>query len=137
MNSGNPITAVLTMAGDAAAVGVALAGAQQFSVAAGLAPTPSRRLAIIVEELVANLRDHAGLGAADTIEMHLSHDADGTILVLTDPAAPFDPRLAPAPTGLPPESGGGAGLALVRAFAASIDYDHIAGRNRLTVHIAG
>ena len=136
MNSGNPITVALTIAGDAAAVSLALTAAQQFSAAAGLATTASRRLAIIVEELVANLRDHAGLGSSDKIEMRLSHDVNGIIVVLTDPAAPFDPRLAPVPTGLPPESGGGAGLALVRAFAASIDYDHIAGRNRLTVRIA-
>ena len=137
MNSGNPITTALTMAGNAAAIGLALASAQQFAAAAGLAPTPSRRLAIIVEELVANLRDHAGVGDADSIEMHLSQYVDGVMLVLIDPAAPFDPRLAPAPANLPPESGGGVGLALVRAFAASIDYDRTAGRNRLTVHITG
>lgn len=135
MNSGNPITVSLTLAADAAAVGAALAAAQGFADRAGLAPGPARRLAIIVEELVANLVDHAGLGADDIIDLALVRHPGHVVLVLGDPAAPFDPRLAPLPTDLPPH--GGAGLALVRAFAQAIDYGRSDGRNRLEVQIAG
>lgn len=135
MNSGNPITATLTLAADAAAVGAALGAARDFADKAGLAPGPARRLAIIVEELVANLVDHAGLGVDDIIDLALVRRPDHVVLVLGDPAAPFDPRLAPLPTDLPPH--GGAGLALVRAFAEGIDYGRSDGRNRLEVRIAG
>lgn len=135
MNSGNPITASFSLAADAAAVGAALAAARGFADAAGLAPGPARRLAIIVEELVANLVDHADLGADDSIELALVRRPGHVVLVLGDPAAPFDPRLAPLPTDLPPH--GGAGLALVRAFAQAIDYGRSNGRNRLEVRIAG
>ena len=135
MNSGNPITVSLTLAADDATVGAALAAARGFADRAGLAPGPARRLAIIVEELMANLVDHAGLGAGDIIDLALVRRPDHVVLVLGDPAAPFDPRLAPPPTDLPPH--GGAGLALVLAFAQAIDYGRSDGRNRLEVRIAG
>ena len=135
MKSGNPLNISLMIAADAAAIGEALAAARRFCDAAGLAPDPARRLAIIVEELVANLRDHAALGADDMIELALASDAGVVTLVMTDPAPPFDPRHAPAPADLPPERGGGAGLALVRAFAASIDYGRNGERNRLVLRL--
>jgi serine/threonine-protein kinase RsbW len=137
MNSGNPLNISLTFAADASAVGAALAAARGFAEAAGLAPNPARRLAIVVEELVANLVDHAGLNADDRIDLALALLAGGVTLVLGDPAAPFDPRTAPLPADMPPADGGGAGLALVRAFAGGIDYRSSGGRNRLEVRIAG
>ena len=135
MNSGNPINASLALAADAAAVGAALAATRGFADAAGLAPGPARRLAIIVEELVANLIDHAGLGADDVIDLALLRHPGQVVVVLGDPAPPFDPRMAPLPADLPPH--GGAGLALVRAFAEGIDYGRNGGRNRLEVRITG
>ncbi len=135
MNSGNPINISLALAAHDAAVGAALAAARGFADAAGLAPEPARRLAIIVEELVANLIDHGGLGADDVIDLALARHPGHIALVLGDPAAPFDPRLAPLSADLPPH--GGAGLALVRAFAAAIDYGRCNGRNRLEVRITG
>jgi len=75
------------------------------------------------------------LGANDFIDLALMRHPGHVVLVLGDAAAPFDPRLAPPPTDVPPH--GGAGLALVRAFAESIDYGCSDGRNRLEVRIAG
>ena len=51
--------------------------------------------------------------------------------MLVDNGAPFDLRLAPEPGELPPERGGGAGLALVRAWAQVETYARVDDRNRL------
>jgi len=126
----------LSLPADASAVGSAVAATRDFAQSVALAAEPAGRLAIIVEELVANLIDHASLTPADRIELALVHEAGVVQLVLTDPAAPFDPRQAPAVADLPPERGGGAGLALVRAFAESIDYQNQDGRNRLDVRLS-
>lgn len=135
MVSGNPINITLSLAADTAAVGLAVAAAHEFARAAGLAATTAGQLAIVVEELVANLVDHAGLTAGDSIELTLAYRPGAVQLVLTDPAAPFDPRSAAAPAALPPARGGGAGLALVRAFAQTIDYGRSDDRNRLELHL--
>ena len=135
MKSGNPLTLSLTIPASAAAVGTALAAARQFAETARLAPDPARRLAIVVEELVANLVDHAGLGAGEEIELALAQADAVVTLSVSDPGAPFDPRQVAWPADLPPKDGGGAGLALVRAFAEIIDYHRVAGRNRLEVRL--
>ena len=92
------------------------------------------RLAIIVEELVSNLLDHAALPAQATLSLQL-WVADGRLwLRLVDPAPPFDPRMAaPAPV---PARGGGAGLALVRAWAEIHAYDCSPGCNTLLLSLA-
>lgn len=100
---------------DAAAVAAAVGAARAFAAAAALPPDPAARLAIVTEELVSNLIDHAAMPEGACIELGLSLDDDRVHLRLVDRAEPFDPRsVAVAKI---PARGGGAGLALVRAWA--------------------
>jgi anti-sigma regulatory factor (Ser/Thr protein kinase) len=133
MASGNPPRvdpAKLCIVIDDAAVAVAVAAAHAFAVAAALPSETAARLAIVVEELVANLVDHAGLPAGAGLELTLARAGARVAITLVDPATPFDPR-SDAPSPAIPERGGSAGLALVRAFARIDGYDRDGDRNLL------
>jgi anti-sigma regulatory factor (Ser/Thr protein kinase) len=133
MASGNPPRAAptrLAIAIDAQAVARAVAAAHAFAAAAGLPAETAARLAIIVEELVANLVDHAALPADAALELTLACAAGRVAIGLGDPAAPFDPRTGAMNVPIP-ERGGSAGLALVRAFARIDGYDRDGDRNLL------
>lgn len=94
------------------------------------------RLAILVEELVMNLFDHAGVAAGERIELGLVREDDGVRIVLVDPGVPFDPRESGEDAGADvPARGGGAGLALVRAWAEIIDYRSEGNCNRLDLRL--
>lgn len=112
----------------------AVRAARDFAVRAALDPPDGSRLAILVEELVANLYDHGRLAADDVVELALDPAADGVSLTLVDPGKPFDPGLAALDTPIP-RRGGGAGLRLLRSWAGRIDYRSAEGRNRLTLLI--
>lgn len=114
------------------AVATALAAAGEFCERTGIGGCPA--LAVIVEELVVNLVEHDGGSADDRIELQLAHDGDRIRLTLSDGGAPFDPRLAEQ-ADLPPDRGGGAGLALVRAWSRIELYTRIGGRNHLQLLI--
>ena len=88
-------------------------------------------LAIVVEELVCNLVDHRDTNPQDAIGLCLEREAGGVRLTLIDEGAPFDPRRAPPPGDLPPDRGGGAGLALVLAWSRELNYTRVGRRNRL------
>ncbi len=95
-------------------------------------PGTCARLAVIVEELVVNLVDHAEIAGGGTIALALTPTAQGVEVVLIDQAVPFDPRTAPHIGAVPNEErGGGAGLAIVRAWSRILTYSRIGGRNRL------
>jgi anti-sigma regulatory factor (Ser/Thr protein kinase) len=91
-----------------------------------------RRLSIIVEELLANLIEHGGWNPASRAMLHLDLANDELRLVLEDNCLAFDPRLAD-PTKPIPLRGGGAGLALVRAWADHLTYEPGPPVNRLTL----
>lgn len=126
---------VETLTAGEAAVGAACDAARDFASDAGLGEDTGTRLCIIVEELVTNLIDHAGLAAPDQLILQLGWDGREVTLVLTDPGPPFDPRVAPPPSDLPPERGGGAGLAMVQAWAHIESYVRFGGINRLTLRL--
>ena len=125
------------LSADEAAVGAACDAARDFASGAGLGDDTGARLCIIVEELVINLVEHAGLTAPDQLRLELGWDGHDVTLVLTDPGPPFDPRVAPPPGELPPERGGGAGLAMVQAWAHIESYVRFSGINRLTLRLPG
>lgn len=109
--------------------------ARLFGIDASLDADDAARLAIIVEELVANLLEHGAATAAGTVELSLACQAGGPIsLVLVDGGIAFDPRGADAEAAIP-DRGGGAGLNLVRAWATIVDYRSAGGRNRLELSI--
>lgn len=116
------------------AVHEATLAARNFARSARLSEADAARLAIVVEELVANLYDHGGLGVDDAFEIELSATATDIKVVLIDPGTPFDPGLASLDRDFPTR-GGGAGLKLVRAWAIRTDYRSIDGLNRLAVSL--
>ncbi len=112
------------------AVGDALALVE--AIADPARPGTCARLAVIVEELVINLVEHADIDTDGTIGLGLEPVAEGVHVVLVDGAAPFDPRTAPHVGEMPDAArGGGAGLAIVRAWSRILTYSRIGGRNRL------
>ena len=120
-------------AGDdpAAASLAALAAAEDFATDAGLDARGGARLAVVVEELVSNAIRHGTAGGKIAIDLSLE-SGDGEIaLVLEDDGIAFDPTEQRVFTGPNPETGGGVGLALVRAWANAIAYTRTNGRNRI------
>lgn len=112
------------------ALGAALAESLSLLDALGLALPDRNRLAILIEELLANQFEHAQLDASATLALRLERHPEHVLLVLEDSGMPFDPRAASADAPIP-ERGGGAGLALVRAWAESLTYASKSDVNRL------
>lgn len=124
-------TIELSILADGTAVTVAVGSARRF--AADLPVRVADRLAIIVEELMENLVEHAVQPPGAVIRLGLWVDAGRVWLTLVDQAAPFDPRHAAV---MPiPARGGGAGLALVRAWTRIDSYDRDADCNVLLLSI--
>ena len=120
----------------AAAILAALEASERFALAANLAPGMTARLRIIVEELVSNaLRHGACDGRPTTVELVLEEAKRRVKLQLYDDCAPFDPTADKQFDGPDRESGGGVGLALIRAWARDVSYVREAERNlvRLTL----
>ena len=115
------------------AVHDATAVAREYAESGGVTDEDVSRLAIVIEELVTNLYDHAEVGPDDEVAIELSLSEVDLRLVLTDSRRPFDP--GSADNGDLPERGGGAGLKLVRAWASQIRYESENGFNRLVLHL--
>ena len=115
-------------------LGHAIAAADAFSEAGRLSAGDAARLAVIVEELVANLFDHGGLATAGVATLSLDRAGDIIELALSDPCPPFDPRTAER-SAAHDARGGGAGIDLVRAWAEFLDYRSDDDGNRLVLRI--
>lgn len=105
--------------------------AQRFSADYGLAPAQRAKLSIVVEEAVTNLYDH-GADLADLEGwLELAESGGAVQVVLADNGRPFDPRDMQE-TDMPnADRGGGAGLALIRAWADIAGYRRENGFNLL------
>jgi anti-sigma regulatory factor (Ser/Thr protein kinase) len=124
-------------AGDAvhATLGPAQAAVDAFAAAQALDATTRRRLAIIVEELLSNVIDHAVHGRDIALGLDLQTAEDGIAITIDDDSLAFDPRTV-APPELPnADRGGGVGLAIVKAWADIVSYDSESGRNRLVLRL--
>lgn len=93
------------------------------------------RIAIIVEELVANIVEHGAPPPDSDIAIELAALGADIGLTLSDAGTFFDIREAPAPADIPPERGGGAGIALILNWVNVIDYRAADGRNVLRLVI--
>jgi len=111
-----------------------VAATRDFCERAALEAGVAARLAIIAEELVANLVEHGDVGEAGSVELELVRDGAAILLRLGDDGPPFDPR-GVSPGEAIPERGGGAGLDLVRAWAEIVDYRSDRGWNRLELRM--
>lgn len=115
-------------------VHLAVTLARSFGETHGLAPQDAARLAVVVEELVMNLFDHGGVTGGAGVLLGIVREAGGVRMLLVDPGSPFDPRSCAVEAAIP-DRGGGAGLALVRAWAEIVDYRSGEGVNRLELRL--
>jgi anti-sigma regulatory factor (Ser/Thr protein kinase) len=105
--------------------------ARDFGAHHRLAPTVAVRLAIVIEEIVANAVEHGQVGADDPVDLTIALETGGVRITFVEPGLPFDPRQASPVTPEHEQRGGGAGLDLVRSWARIVDYRTIDGVNRL------
>lgn len=113
----------------------AVALAHLYSTHHGQGDTQSAKLAILVEEIVTNLYDHAVRGAGFSGRLMLADHTGGLRISLWDSGLPFDPRDATALDQPNPERGGGVGLAMTMAWAEVIDYRRDGNSNRLDLRL--
>lgn len=104
--------------------------------AAGLGSDISFRLALALEEVVANVIHHgfAGRRPPHRIEVRLAIGAASLIATVIDNGIPFDPSSTPDPTlSLPVEQRepGGLGILLIRRMVDRVEYRRVGGENRL------
>jgi len=119
---------------DPSAVRKALGVARAFSERAAIGADAADRLAIIVEEWIANVTDYGEAHPRSRIVLRLGRAGDLVVLEASDAGRPFDPREATF-EGPHPERGGGAGLELIRAWSRIAAYRRSAGRNRLVLEM--
>jgi serine/threonine-protein kinase RsbW len=89
-----------------------------------------------LEEAVVNLIDYTPAQAGHDIAVELTWQGETLVAAVEDEGPPFDLRLVPArerATSLETVVPGGWGIDLIRCFANGIEYETVAGRNRLTL----
>lgn len=109
-----------------------LAVAAAFAMDVRLADDAAEKLAIIVEEWLVNVVEHGG--GPGRIMLRLERRAGCVRVMFSDAGAPFDPR-AVVFEGPNAERGGGAGLALIKAWSRIADYRRRGGRNRVVLEL--
>lgn len=124
-------------AGDdpAAASLAALEAAEGFASVAGLDARGGARLAVVVEELVSNAIRHGAADGTIAIDLTLTAGEGEIALVLTDDGVAFDPTAQRNFSGPDAETGGGVGLALVKAWANAFAYRRENGRNIIELRL--
>ncbi|HEY3948553.1 ATP-binding protein [Phenylobacterium sp.] len=124
---------VVRLAVGPGAAGRALVVARAFAAAADLGEAAADQLAVVVEECVVNIVEHGRPASRTRVVVRLSMAAAGCVrLAFSDAGVAFDPRAAAtAEPNL--ERGGGAGLALIKAWCEIEAYERRAGRNRLVL----
>ena len=136
MGAGKRFSARVSEGDDPAAASLAaLAAAEDFAHDAGLDARGGARLAVVVEELVSNAVRHGADGGSIAIDLELSAGDDEIGLSLIDDGVAFDPTTDRAFSGPDAETGGGVGLALVRAWANSLVYRREDGRNVIELRL--
>lgn len=109
--------------------------ARQFARSAALSPEAGDHLALILEEWLNNVIEHAGAPSNGRIIVRLNRVAGRILIVITDGGIAFDPRTVSF-QGPNTVRGGGAGLALIQAWCRIADYRRLRGRNRVVFEMA-
>ena len=94
------------------------------------------KLALVLEEAVANVVNHAfaGVPAPHRIAVELAIDGDRVTAEIIDNGHAFDPSAAPEPdrtTPLESRDVGGLGIHLIRRMMDRVEYRRADGENRL------
>ena len=93
------------------------------------------KVAIVVEEVISNSLRHGGENRDVSLSLALEEKAGAVELEIEDDAPPFDPSRTVDFSGPDPRTGGGIGLAIIRAWGEDITYARRDNRNilRLTL----
>lgn len=112
----------------------AVATARLFAQRARLPAPTADSLAILVEEWMANIVEHGGADPRSLITLRMEPLGEGARLSISDAGVAFDPRrfTMQGPNAV---RGGGAGIAMIRAWSRIADYRRSGGRNRLVLEI--
>ena len=136
MGAGKRFLARVSAGDDPAAASLAaLAAAEDFASEAALDARGGARLAVVVEELVSNAIRHGAEGGAIAIDLTLEAGEGEIALALIDDGVAFDPTAERNFTGPDAETGGGVGLALVKAWANAFRYTRDGGRNLIELRL--
>ncbi|SHJ77531.1 serine/threonine-protein kinase RsbW [Roseomonas rosea] len=106
---------------------------EEFAEGAGLSPRAAQHLALVTEELAANVAMHAAGATLVTVEA--SRQGDSVHLLIEDDGPPFDPLSVAEPdldAGVETRDVGGLGVHFVRRMTREAHYERRDGRNRLT-----
>ena len=136
MGAGKRFSARVSAGDDPAAASLAaLAAAEDFASEAALDARGGARLAVVVEELVSNAIRHGAADGAIMIDLSLTAGDGEIALALIDDGVAFDPTADRNFSGPDAETGGGVGLALVKAWANSFAYSRQDGRNVIELRL--
>ena len=110
---------------------------EAYAEANGLPQRIAYRLAIVCEELAANVAMHGaeGEGGATYVEIAVERLGDGLALSIEDDGRPFDPLAHAKPDtelGVEERGIGGLGIHFIRSLVENISYRRDGRINRLT-----
>ena len=136
MGAGKRFSARVSAGDDPAAASLAaLAVAEDFASEAGLDARGGARLAVVVEELVSNAIRHGAAHGGIAIDLTLTAGEGEIALELIDNGVAFDPTARRNFFGPNSDTGGGVGLALVKAWANAFRYTRDGGRNVIELRL--
>lgn len=132
-----PPALALTIAPDTEEVPRLLDALEAFADEVALSPRAAHRLAVVVEELAANVAMHGsqGEGAATFVAVTVRSEGDEVIATIEDDGRAFDPLAHAAPdtdAALEDRDVGGLGVHFVQQMTKTLRYSRDEGRNRLT-----
>lgn len=127
----------LSIVPDTDQVPVLLDAIEAYCAREGLSAVTAHRLALVVEELAANVAMHgaAGEGAASLIRVTVRREGALLSAIVEDDGRPFDPLAREAidtQAALDDRQIGGLGVHFARTMAREIAYARADGRNRVT-----
>ncbi|MFM9851909.1 MAG: ATP-binding protein [Sphingomonadaceae bacterium] len=135
-DNNSTLTATYFLALNESAISDALACAKLFAEHAKCGENACIKLAIVVEEVIANIVEHGECTPGSSINLSMAQNADQIIITVSDCGTRFDPLSVEASGKMPPQRGGGAGIALIRAWSLAVDWHYSDGRNHLRIVIA-
>jgi len=132
-----PPALALTIPPDTEEVPRLLDAVEAFAEEAELSPKVAHRLAVVVEELAANVAMHGstGEGAATFVAVTVRAEGDEVVATIEDDGRAFDPLAHAAPdtdAALEDRDIGGLGVHFVQQMTKTLRYSREDGRNRLT-----
>lgn len=127
----------LTIAPDTEQVPALLDAIEAYGEREELSAVTAHRLAVVVEELAANVAMHgaSGAGAASFVAVTISRHGDTLTATVEDDGRPFDPLARDAvdtDASLEDREIGGLGVHFARTMAREIAYLRVDERNRIT-----